>query len=95
MSYLTKIQTVVKLLSKGVVVDDEFAFCHVGGETADHLLVLCLVVKGIWEDLFSWFNQLWVPPLNVKEAITVTKDLASEPPSMKGKLTAIHLPRAI
>lgn len=36
---------------KRVEVDDEI--CHSVGGTANHVLVLCLIIKSIWELLFS------------------------------------------
>lgn len=80
LTFLNQIQTVDKLLPKGVVVEDECVICHCAGETTNHLVVQYSVIKSICDTSLSCFN---FPLVNVKEALT--KVLFNGPLSSKGK----------
>lgn len=93
LAYLNLIQKAQKLLPKGVKVDEVCLFFHSVGETANHLLVQCPVIKSIWELLFAILNVAWAPLLKVSEA--PTKVLFNVALSREGKWIVDHLLRAI
>lgn len=62
------LQTIDKLIPKGVDMDDECVFCQNGAETVNHLLVQCSVIKG--DFCFSSFYVAWVPLVDVKKVLT-------------------------
>lgn len=61
-----------KLLPKRFVVDDECALSHIGGENAKHLLVLCSVVKNIWDSFFPCFSRRGIMRLRLSMFVYLT-----------------------
>lgn len=75
------IQTINRLVSKGMNLADECILCHNSGETAEHILITCPLAKSVWDYFLPTFKRPWTIPATVKEALE--KDLFGGPMSPK------------
>jgi hypothetical protein len=63
----SKILTLDNFGRKGLVVVNRCWLCEMEGESVDHLLLHCVVVRGLWNTFFARFGLCWVMPRSVKE----------------------------
>jgi hypothetical protein len=57
---LGKILTLDNLRKRGIIVVGWCCMCKQSGESINHLLLHCEVVRALWSVLFTIFNVTWV-----------------------------------
>jgi hypothetical protein len=52
-----------------MVVVNRCWLCESDGESVDHLLLHCGVVRALWNAFFTWFGLCWVMLCSIKELL--------------------------
>ncbi|KAJ0550121.1 putative RNA-directed DNA polymerase [Helianthus annuus] len=87
-----KIPTSLALMNRGVPVQNVFcAFCGNMEESADHLLVRCIVADSVWQQIFTWVKApVGFRPQNMEELMQSINGLSSST-SIRKLIHSIYL----
>lgn len=85
--------TIDMLVSKGMNLVDKCILCNNGGESLEHILIICPTAKSLWEYFVPTFKRPWTILATVKEALG--KDLFVGQMSPKASWLKKKLPQAI
>lgn len=64
---------------RGVIIIDCCCMCKKSGETVDHLLLHCDVVRALWIEVFSILELAWVMPTTVEALLACWTNLRGIP----------------
>ena len=74
-----KVLTIDNLRKRDICVLDWCYLCRCDAESVDHILLHCLVAKGLWSHMFSMLNLPWIMPSRVAEVLMCWKRKFDDP----------------